>query len=1496
MADTDKLEWRLFDTDLTTTMDIVPSKSGSGLYFELNEPGSGMIKIQLDSAAAGDVSSGRFLRNSFRGGVRGGFFAENIKKVYADRSEGGGRVLSVTGRGPLALLDDAIVFDEASGSTRDYTAMTKAGIMIELIDEAQARGALANLTYDFTAVVDSDGVAWTDSEYYSLAVGTSLLDVARQFARAGEFDFDIVLSGSSFVLSAYKNGKGTDKSETIYFRVGKNCEEVNSDERGDKIKNVLRVAYKDGYITSSDPTSITNRRRREELFNVKQAQTSSSAMTAGAAKLALTKDPKFQIALRVFDDAGVNVFVDYDLGDTVMLDNSGTETAYRIYGLQVDFDETGNASVVVELNSTMYDNDVRMSQDLDWLLDQWNTAYDAGLLEVSFWAALGLSSDTIVNEGISAMHIIGDEIYIGTLNTSVLGGLTDPTLGTFFWYNFKTGVWGSAYAGGGIRTFASIGTNLYIGLALGAVELYDTITKPAMATDVLSFDWSFETNLTDVRAMAAIGTDLYVGGYFDSADDGTGGATAALHICKYDTLTDTVSAIGAGANNKIWSFAVSGSTLYMGGEFTTLDGGAAVRVGKLISTTYSALGAGLDGTVYALAISGSNLIAGGAFTGKIAEWDTSAWAVLGGGVNNTVYGLAVYLADIYAVGAFTDVGNRIAVYSGGAWRALAEGLNDTCYAIVLNNEDVYVGGKFTTAGLKTAIGVAAYFNNFDSLMDYAGAYSSFDMGAAIHAAAASAITDTDEVPFWEATANGLRKITWANIKTTLKTYFDTLYADLVQTAGRVIISDPVSGEVTTDATLKFNSDNASKQLHLGIVNGTTGNYIFNQGNEGGSAIHFMETYGAGAIGSFVSGIRAQGTQEVPTAVLANDLILRLRARAYYDAGLLANTTAEIRLVADENHSVTNQGSRIEFLATPNGSTVASIATTLTLYGTGAATLAGRLTSAGHTIDTNSTTALLVEQDGVKDNVFIVDTTNARVGIGIVPTLASLHIEETRTQTTSIFGEGGFYIKETVSPSGSSSANISGGTFYVVPTGANNITGNIFALQGYVDNANTGTIETISGYSLTLNNAGIGVINNAVGVLPLIRSSSGTIVTAASIYTSVQAFGGAITTAHGIYISAPTKSGAGTIGTTYGIRIFNQGFVVPTVAAYGLYLGNQTGAPANYAIFTNAGLNSFGDQLAIVGSADRQQLIVTGFTTQAVATPMAQITRNDTAAGLSAMLGLTALGSGANGDGGSILLKGKTSTTAAQSMATIDYRFINATHASYTTALRFYAHDVAGARLGIEIEASGSVAKLGFFGATTIVQPANTTDLRTAIINLGLLASGGATPLDLNGGAISNATKKDSGIHQSMSITYIDGTGTAGADNTAQTVKTITLPANSMTQVGDRIRIRTYWRGDTGTAITGTNKLGPAGSEVAISDTTDLGGATLQVNEAWLHYIDNTHANIIENEAGGVGALSAPNVAGFTWNASQDIIFTQSAAVNNHCVLFALIVDRFPRGV
>jgi len=174
---------------------------------------------------------------------------------------------------------------------------------------------------------------------------------------------------------------------------------------------------------------------------------------------------------------------------------------------------------------------------------------------------------------------------------------------------------------------------------------------------------------------------------------------------------------------------------------------------------------------------------------------------------------------------------------------------------------------------------------------------------------------------------------------------------------------------------------------------------------------------------------------------------------------------------------------------------------------------------------------------------------------------------------------------------------------------------------------------------------------------------------------------------------------------------------------------------------------------------------------------------------------------------------------------------------------------------------------------------------------GLLADS-QTPLAHAASHLVSGSDPIGGLHRSLSITYIDGTGVSGTDNTAATLKTLVLPANTLTQVGDRMRIRCYWVGTTGANLTGTCKVGTR----AVSDTTDGGAATQQVNEAWIHYIDATHANIIENELGAAGSLSGPNQTGFDWAHAQNIIFEQDAAVGNHAVLWAVIVDVFPKGV
>jgi hypothetical protein len=168
-----------------------------------------------------------------------------------------------------------------------------------------------------------------------------------------------------------------------------------------------------------------------------------------------------------------------------------------------------------------------------------------------------------------------------------------------------------------------------------------------------------------IYSLAISGNYLYVGGYFDAV---SGHDIAANAIARWNMTTNTWSTVGGPGMGKtsgspdVYALAVDGSgNVYAGGDFTSVNGILVQNVAKWNGSTWSAVGS-LGTTsekVEALVWHGTTLVAGGNFAAlkHIAAWDTSS--------------------------------------PSPAWTTLGGGANNEVLALAADNSFLYAGGSFT---------------------------------------------------------------------------------------------------------------------------------------------------------------------------------------------------------------------------------------------------------------------------------------------------------------------------------------------------------------------------------------------------------------------------------------------------------------------------------------------------------------------------------------------------------------------------------------------------------------------------------------------------------------------------------------------------------------------------------------------------------------------------------------------------------------------------------
>lgn len=292
------------------------------------------------------------------------------------------------------------------------------------------------------------------------------------------------------------------------------------------------------------------------------------------------------------------------------------------------------------------------------------------------------------------------------------------------WDGTNWSVPGSARPGlsGSVSALAASGDNLY------AAGFFSRVGE-LQVNNIAKWDGSSWSNLGSgmdsfVSALAVSGSDLYAGGYFRTA-----GGVNALRIAKWSgagwaALGTGVEGGNASSSTAVLALAVSESSMYAGGNFTTAGGISANYIAKWNGITWTALGSGTDGPVFALAVLGSDLFVGGGFTtaggitvNGIAKWNGSSWLPLGSGMAGSSSGprvsaLLVEDDNLYAGGYFATAGgigvSHIAKWDGTAWSALGSGMNNPVSALSMSDRQLFAGGSFTTAGGIPASRIAAW--------------------------------------------------------------------------------------------------------------------------------------------------------------------------------------------------------------------------------------------------------------------------------------------------------------------------------------------------------------------------------------------------------------------------------------------------------------------------------------------------------------------------------------------------------------------------------------------------------------------------------------------------------------------------------------------------------------------------------------------------------------------------------------------------------------------
>jgi hypothetical protein len=279
---------------------------------------------------------------------------------------------------------------------------------------------------------------------------------------------------------------------------------------------------------------------------------------------------------------------------------------------------------------------------------------------------------------VNALMVRGSRVYIGGLLDS-LGGRYRSALGAVDLETGQVSAWDPRVAGGFpysyVRALAAHGDTIYVG---GYFSTIGGVTRICLvgldATTAAATEWDPRPN-DEVNALSVEDDRIYGGGAFTCL----GSWQVRNNLAAIDLTTGQPNDWNPDPNGLVvYELAVQGGTVYAGGDFTSVGGQSRSGIAALDAVSGAATGwnPAANGAVSAIVLRGDTVYAGGGFT-RIGGQTRSHLAALNG-----LTGLA------------TDWDARLAVRS-------------SVYAMVMNHDTIYLGGDFVSIGDERRVGLAA---------------------------------------------------------------------------------------------------------------------------------------------------------------------------------------------------------------------------------------------------------------------------------------------------------------------------------------------------------------------------------------------------------------------------------------------------------------------------------------------------------------------------------------------------------------------------------------------------------------------------------------------------------------------------------------------------------------------------------------------------------------------------------------------------------------------